>query len=165
MCNLALRARHSLIILAVLGKISGLYKTILIIIRNSIQYFEMFEECSRGTIEVIVGPMFAGKSAELLRKISILRYANRRPLIVKHSTDTRFSELEIVSRAGTKHISIPVTTVEEIVDLYQAGDYDALVIDEVQFFDPSLVDYLIVLANNGATIIAAGLDNSHLCEP
>ena len=125
----------------------------------------MYRKYSDGIIEVITGPMFSGKSEELIKRIRILSYAEIPTLVIKPSIDNRFSNTDIISRNGTSIKSYSVSTTEEIKELFNQKKYKALVVDEIKFFDLSLIDFLDQLANKGIRIIACGLDQDYLRRP
>lgn len=117
----------------------------------------MYRKWTEGMIHVITGPMFSGKSEELIKIITTLTYAEIKTLVIKPKIDNRFSENEIISRNGTSIKTYSASNVEEIKELYN-DSYKAIVIDEVQFFDEDLVEFIDNLANNGKLIIVSGLD-------
>lgn len=125
----------------------------------------MYRKYFEGIIEVITGPMFSGKSEELIKRIRILSYAEINTLIIKPKIDNRFSNTDIISRNGVSIASYTANNVEDIKQLFENGNYKALVIDEIQFFDISLIDYLDKLANDGIRIIVCGLDQDYLRRP
>ena len=125
----------------------------------------MYRKYSDGIIEVITGPMFSGKSEELIKRIRILYYAEIPTLVIKPKIDNRFSKNEIISRNGTSIISYSASDTKEIKKLFQSKKYKALVIDEIQFFDESLIEYIDELANNGIRVIACGLDQDYKRRP
>ncbi len=125
----------------------------------------MYRKYSDGIIEIITGPMFSGKSEELIKRIKILSYAEIPTLIIKPSIDNRFSQSEIISRNGTSIKSYQVESVEKIKKLFSDGNYRALVIDEVQFFDESLIVFVDHLANKGIRVILCGLDQDWRRRP
>lgn len=125
----------------------------------------MYRKYSEGIIEVITGPMFSGKSEELIKRIKILKYIETLTLIIKPNVDNRFSNNNIISRNGSFIESFSVDTVDDIKDLFCKKEYKALVIDEVQFFDENLIDYLDELANKGIRIIVCGLDQDFKRRP
>lgn len=125
----------------------------------------MQKEPRKGSIEVIVGPMFSGKSTELLRRISVLHYAKKRVMIIKHKMNNNTLESTIVSRIGPKHVCKLAQTTQEVQNLFESDEFDVLAIDEVQFFDKDLVNYLEKLANNGVNVLVAGLDNNNSRRP
>lgn len=124
----------------------------------------MYHKHRDGLIEVITGPMFSGKSEELIKRIRILLYAEYKVLVIKPKFDNRFSSNEIVSRNGLKVKTLVASNVNEIKKLFNKS-YNALVIDEVQFFDSSLINYVDELSCEGIRIILSGLDQNYLRQP
>ena len=110
----------------------------------------------RGSIEVICGSMFSGKTEELIRRLKRAKIAKQRVEIFKPCVDTRYSETDVVSHDQTSIQSTPVNSSQSI--LLMANDVDVIGIDEAQFFDKNLVDVVIKLANMGTRVIVAGLD-------
>ena len=119
---------------------------------------------SRGSIEVITGPMFAGKTEELIRRINRLVYAKKKFLTFKPVIDDRYSESEIVSHQKKKYDAIPISKSSEIKK-YIKDDIEVVAIDEVQFFDDEIVDVCNELANIGKRVIVTGLDTDFKREP
>ncbi len=113
----------------------------------------------KGWIEVICGPMFAGKSEELLRKINRLKYAEVDYLVFKPTVDTR-SKKSVESRDGRKLAAIEVATSMDIIKQINKAKPipQVIAIDEIQFFDDDLPKVCNFLADNGINIYAAGLD-------
>jgi len=111
---------------------------------------------SRGSIEVITGSMFSGKTEELIRRLRRAQLAGLKVEIYKPAVDKRFSENRIVSHDDKSFRSVPVESASSIMLL--AGNADVVGIDEAQFFDNSVIDVCNRLADNGKRIIAAGLD-------
>lgn len=124
----------------------------------------MYQEFQRGWIEVITGPMFAGKSEELIRRIRTLKYANKNIVCFKPSIDDRYSETAIASHAGGRYKAYPIQKPAEM-DQYVTPDIDVVCIDEVQFFGPELLPLLDKYANQGKRVIVAGLDLDFRGEP
>ncbi len=122
------------------------------------------EELASGTIEVICGPMFAGKSEELLRRINRLVYAKKKFLVFKPSIDNRYSETEVVSHNQHKYKAIALMDPKKILDYYE-NDLDAICIDEIQFFDEAIIDVIDFYANHGVRVIVAGLDMDFKGDP
>ena len=110
----------------------------------------------RGSIEVICGSMFSGKTEELIRRMKRAKFAKQEVEIFKPQIDTRYSEDEVVSHDRTSIRSTPVDSSGSI--LLMAGDVDVVGIDEAQFFDEGIVDVCSQLANQGVRVIIAGLD-------
>jgi thymidine kinase len=117
-----------------------------------------------GWIEVITGPMFAGKSEELLRRINRLKYAKKKFLVFKPAIDNRYSDAEVVSHQKHSEKSININKGIDILK-YITPDLDCVCIDEVQFFDDTIVDVIDALANRGLRVICAGLDQDFRGQP
>jgi thymidine kinase len=109
-----------------------------------------------GSIEVITGSMFSGKTEELIRRLRRAQYAGLKVEIFKPSLDKRYSEDRVVSHDDKSIQSTPVDNPSAILLL--AGDVDVIGIDEAQFFDSSITDVCKKLADDGMRIIVAGLD-------
>ena len=113
-----------------------------------------------GWIEIICGPMFSGKSEELIRRIRRAEIARQRVQIFKHAIDARYDGASIVSHNHQSLPSVAVQTSAEIVA--QVDDRTEVVaIDEGQFFDADLVEACNRLANLGKRVIVAGLDTDY----
>lgn len=110
----------------------------------------------RGSIEVVCGSMFSGKTEELIRRMKRAQFAKQKVEIFKPAIDVRYSEDEVVSH---DHNSIPSTPVDSSQNiLLLAHDIDVIGIDEAQFFDMGIVDVCTQLAQRGVRVIVAGLD-------
>jgi thymidine kinase len=110
-----------------------------------------------GRIEVICGPMFAGKTEELLRRVRRAVIAGREVLVFDHALDTRHPGDRLASHAGVDHPATVVSSATEI--LPRVGDRSGMVaIDEAQFFGPELVGVAGQLADRGLVVVVAGLD-------
>jgi thymidine kinase len=99
--------------------------------------------------------MFCGKSEELIRRLRRAEIAGQRALVVKPLIDDRYDLGHVVSHAGAKMRAVTATSAEEVRRL--AKGYDAIGIDEVQFFDLAIVDAINDLIDDGARVVAAGL--------
>ena len=117
----------------------------------------------RGSIEVICGSMFSGKTEELIRRLKRANFAKLRVEIFKPKIDTRYSEEDVVSHDRTTIRSTPVESSGSI--LLMTSEVDVVGIDEAQFFDEGLVDVCKQLANSGIRVIVAGLDMDFRCTP
>ncbi len=124
----------------------------------------MYQEFQDGWIEVITGPMFAGKSEELIRRIRTLKYANKNIKCFKPSIDNRYSETEIASHAGGKYKAYAVKSSKEI-DEYVTENTDVVAIDEIQFFNDDILPLIDKYADSGKRVIVAGLDMDFRGEP
>jgi thymidine kinase len=115
----------------------------------------------KGHLEVICGPMFAGKSEELIRRIKRAEIAKQKVVVFKPSIDNRYSTTEVVSHSGIKTKALSVSEVGLISGLaYDIGGelYDVVAIDEIQFFDIRILNIVEKLINRGARVIVSGLD-------
>ncbi len=117
----------------------------------------------RGSIEVITGSMFSGKTEELIRRLRRAQFAGLRVEIFKPSLDNRYSETRVVSHDDKSIVSTPVDNATAILLL--AGDVDVVGVDEAQFFDNSIIEVCNQLADTGIRIIVAGLDMDFLGKP
>ena len=117
-----------------------------------------------GWIEVVCGPMFSGKSEELIRRLRRARIARKRVQVFKPVIDDRYSKDEIVSHGDQRMKSDVVTDAKEILKFL---DWRTQVvgIDESNFFGPDLVDIAQQLADTGKQVIIAGLDTDYLGRP
>ena len=111
----------------------------------------------RGCVEGVCGSMFSGKTEELLRRVKRARLARLPVQLFKPKVDSRYDAVKVVSHAGAQAEALPVATAEELESLL---DESARVvgIDEVQFFDDSIVGAVDRLADRGVRVICAGLD-------
>jgi thymidine kinase len=119
----------------------------------------------RGRVEVIAGPMFAGKTEELLRRVRRAAIAGQRVVVISHSLDTRAGANRVASHAGLDAPSRAVGSAEEIPAALGSAELDIVAIDEAQFFGPPLLDVVRALAAHGLHVIVAGLDVTFLGEP
>jgi thymidine kinase len=117
----------------------------------------------RGSIEVITGSMFSGKTEELIRRLRRAQFAGLKVEIFKPSLDNRYSETRVVSHDDKSIVSTPVDNASAILLL--AGECDVVGIDEAQFFDSSIVDVCNRLADGGIRILVAGLDMDFMGKP
>lgn len=117
----------------------------------------------RGTIEVIAGSMFSGKTEELIRRLKRAKIAKLKVEIFKPAIDTRYSVAEVVSHDENTILSTPVDNSGNIMLL--TGDVDVIGIDEAQFFDNGLIDVCTTLADMGTRVIIAGLDMDFKGKP
>lgn len=116
-----------------------------------------------GTIEVIAGSMFSGKTEELIRRLKRAKIAKLKVEIFKPALDTRYSVAEVVSHDENSILSTPVENSGNIMLL--AGDVDVIGIDEAQFFDNGLIEVCVALADMGVRVIIAGLDMDFKGKP
>jgi thymidine kinase len=110
-----------------------------------------------GRIEVVCGPMFAGKTEELLRRVRRAVIAGRRVMVFNHALDTRHGTDRLASHVGLDFPSLATSDPTAIVAAVPDGT-DVVAIDEAQFFGIGLVEAAGRLADRGMTVIVAGLD-------
>lgn len=123
-----------------------------------------FVRGSMGWIEVICGPMFSGKSEELIRRVTRSKIARIPVQVFKPRLDDRYAETEVVSHSEWKFSAVPVSDSIEMVRAV-AEQTRVIGIDEGQFFDEGLVDVVDNLAATGMQVIVAGLDTDYLRRP
>jgi thymidine kinase len=120
-----------------------------------------------GRIEVITGPMFSGKSEELIRRLKRARIARQRVACYKPDIDLRYHRTAIASHSSQTHDATTVATVEDLkAALFpQLNDIDVIGIDEAQFFDTRLIPLSVELVHLGKRVVMAGLDTTFNAEP
>jgi len=117
-----------------------------------------------GSLTVITGSMFAGKTEELIRRARRALYAGKVVQVFKPKFDDRFHETMVVTHLGVSHEAIPVRSV---ADLRAQLDpkVQTVLIEETQFFDSSIVALAVSLADAGCEVIVAGLDQDFRRQP
>lgn len=120
-----------------------------------------------GRIEVITGPMFSGKSEELIRRLKRARIARQRVACYKPDIDLRYHRTSIASHSSQTHEASTVATVAELKAalLPRLDEIDVVGIDEAQFFDDRLVPLTVELVHLGKRVVMAGLDMTFNAEP
>ncbi len=117
-----------------------------------------------GWIEIICGPMFSGKSEELIRRLRRAMIARKRVEVFKPAIDNRYSDDEIVSHGDLRMKSFVVSSAEAILERLDWRS-EVVGIDEANFMGPRLVEVAQRLADSGKQVIAAGLDTDYLGRP
>ncbi|MEM7737440.1 MAG: thymidine kinase [Deinococcota bacterium] len=117
-----------------------------------------------GWLEAIVGPMFSGKTEELIRRVTRALIAKQNVQVFKPAIDNRYDDVDLASHGGRR---LAATPVDDINDLRKRVESDARVIaiDEMQFFEGDVVALAVDLANQGKRVITAGLDLDFRGEP
>jgi thymidine kinase len=120
-----------------------------------------------GVLEVITGPMFSGKSEELIRRLKRARIARQRVACYKPDIDLRYHRTSIASHSAQTHEASTVRTVEDLrANLYpQLSEIEVVGIDEVQFFDEGIIPLTAELVSLGKRVLMAGLDMTFNAEP
>tara|TARA_Y100001970_G_scaffold254352_1_gene330028 strand:+ start:1389 stop:2036 length:648 start_codon:yes stop_codon:yes gene_type:complete len=117
-----------------------------------------------GSIEVVCGPMFSGKTEELIRRVRRSQIARQKVQIFKPSIDDRFHQSDVVSHSAQSIEAVPVKNSLEILNKV----YDStrvVAIDEIQFFDEMIIKVVSKLARRGCRVICAGLDQDSNGRP
>jgi thymidine kinase len=110
-----------------------------------------------GSIDLIIGPMFSGKTTRLLNRLNIRTIGKRKCLLIKYSQDNRYNEVKVVSHDGmTKDID---TVAVEKLSSVKVDGYDVIGIDEGQFF-VDLVEYAELFANIGKEVFVSALSSN-----
>ena len=119
---------------------------------------------TQGSVEVICGSMFSGKTDELIRRLVRARIAKQKVQVFKPAIDMRYSAAKVTSHTGTDFDALPVDQAAEILKRVEA-DTTVVGIDEAQFMDAALVDVVQQLADKGMRVLIAGLDMDFRGEP
>lgn len=117
-----------------------------------------------GSIEVITGSMFCGKTDELIRRLRRATIARQKVQVFKPKIDNRYNTEKVTSHAGSEYNAIPVVNSEQILELLDPQT-TVIGIDEAQFFDEPIVEIAQKLADQGLRVIIAGLDTDFRAEP
>jgi thymidine kinase len=116
-----------------------------------------------GWLEVVCGPMFSGKSEELMRRLRRAEIAGQRTLMVKPRIDDRYDVTHVVSHSGARLRAVAAESAADLVRL--ADGHEVVGIDEVQFFDEGVVAAIETLVQRSVRVVAAGLDTDFRHEP
>lgn len=117
-----------------------------------------------GSVEVITGSMFCGKTDELIRRLRRATIARQKVKVFKPVIDNRYAVEKVTSHAGSDYDAIPIGQASLIFTHLEA-DTTVVAIDEAQFFDEQIIEIVQELANRGLRVIAAGLDTDFRGEP
>jgi thymidine kinase len=120
-----------------------------------------------GVLEVITGPMFSGKSEELIRRLKRARIARQRVACYKPDIDLRYHRSAIASHSAQTHEAVTIANVERLREsLYpQLSEVEVVGVDEVQFLDSGIIPLAAELVTLGKRVIFAGLDMTFSAEP
>lgn len=111
-------------------------------------------------MHLIMGPMFSGKTTELLRRVDRCAYTKKKVCLIKHSVDTRYSNENVVNHRGQ---STTATVTTDKLKLIQ-GDYDVYAIDEGQFFD-DIQEFVETLLKKNKEVIVSCLNGDYMQRP
>ncbi|MFN2153437.1 MAG: thymidine kinase [Anaerolineales bacterium] len=117
-----------------------------------------------GSIEVITGSMFCGKTEELIRRLRRATIAKQKVQVFKPTIDNRYAEEKVTSHTGANFDAIPIQQAAEILSSLDP-DTTVVAIDEAQFFDAEIIPISQKLADRGLRVIVAGLDMDFRGEP
>jgi thymidine kinase len=117
-----------------------------------------------GRLEVITGPMFCGKTDELIRRLRRATIAKQKIQVFKPGFDDRYEVEKVTSHAGNEFEAIPIETVSQIWDLLE-DHVTVVAIDEAQFFEGEILEVVDDLVDRGIRVIVAGLDMDFRGEP
>jgi thymidine kinase len=120
-----------------------------------------------GRLEVIVGPMFSGKSEELIRRLKRARIARQRVACFKPDIDLRYHRTAIASHSSQTHEASTISNVEQLRAALaaQLDEVEVVGIDEAQFLDESIIPLALELVHLGKRVLIAGLDTTFSNEP
>jgi len=124
----------------------------------------LYKITKSGWLEVITGPMYCGKSEELIRRLRRVKIAKQKIKVFKPVLDNRYSKKDVVSHSGNSIEAVPVDHPEEILKRIDAS-VDVVGIDEAQFFHEDLIEICEDLADRGKRVILAGLDRDFRNQP
>ncbi len=116
-----------------------------------------------GSIEVICGSMFSGKTEELLRRLKRAEFAKLTIAVFKPKVDKRYDRQKVVSHDDNNIEAVSIGSAKDILKL--TNQIQVVAIDEAQFFDSELIAVCTTLANSGRRVIIAGLDMDFLGKP
>jgi len=117
-----------------------------------------------GSIEVICGSMFSGKTEEMIRRLRRARIARQKVQVFKPIVDKRYGINKVTSHSGSDFEAFPIKEAKELLDLLN-DDTTVVGIDEAQFFDSAVVNVTKLLTKRGMRVIIAGLDQDFRGEP
>lgn len=116
-------------------------------------------------VELIIGPMFSGKSTELIRRLSKFKSIDKKIFVIGHQLDDRYSKKEVICTHDQKSFDcVKVSSLDSIMSMRQFKEADVVGIDEAQFF-PKLRSFILKCEKMNKTIMIAGLDGDFKREP
>lgn len=124
----------------------------------------MYRPKEHGCIEVICGPMYSGKSEELIRRVRRAKIAKQEVQVFKPEIDDRYHITDVVSHCGDRVEAVTVKDSREILNLVKQKTR-VVAIDEIQFFDKDIINVVATLADRNVRVICAGLDTDFKGEP
>ena len=122
----------------------------------------------RGSLETIVGAMFAGKTSELLKRILWAKHQNKKIVVIKPSLDNRYSESKIITHNDLSHECFAMQNWNDVNTKYnfKKENIDMVFVDEIQFLDTSeTLSNIELILNSGIDVVCAGLDQDSRGKP
>ena len=122
----------------------------------------------RGTLETIVGAMFAGKTSELLKRILWAKHQNKRIIVIKPSIDNRYSETKIITHNDLSHECFAMKNWNNVNKkfIFEKKNFDVDFLDEIQFMQTSeTIENIDNILNKGIDVVCAGLDQNSRGKP
>ena len=123
-----------------------------------VAFMEEQDKKNKGKLEVVCGPMFSGKSEELMRRLRRAKIARQNSIIFKPKIDTRYIASNIVSHDGNSLDAFPIEEVNDILEMATYNLATVIGIDEAQFFTQSVINVICTLIEQGKRVVVAGLD-------
>eukprot|EP01090_Pellita_catalonica_P020446 TRINITY_DN7315_c0_g1_i1.p1 TRINITY_DN7315_c0_g1~~TRINITY_DN7315_c0_g1_i1.p1 ORF type:complete len:215 (+),score=29.15 TRINITY_DN7315_c0_g1_i1:22-645(+) len=118
-----------------------------------------------GSVQLILGPMFSGKTTELVRRMQRYQVARQKTIIIKYINDGRYTEeARVATHTKQTWEALPCTKLADVENDILDGKYDCIGVDEGQFF-PDVVSFSEKMANEGKTVIVAALDGTYQRKP
>jgi thymidine kinase len=117
-----------------------------------------------GSVEIIVGSMFSGKTDELIRRLRRATIARQKVQVFKPAIDLRYAETKVTSHTGSDFDAQPIENAANILTNLKE-ETTVIAIDEAQFFDSEIISIVCKLADEGLRVIVAGLDTDFRGEP
>lgn len=117
-----------------------------------------------GSVEIITGSMFCGKTDEMIRRLRRATIADQKLQVFKPAIDNRYHDEKVVSHAGSEFDATPIDKSSDILDKLQS-DTTLVAIDEANFLDEEIIDIVNQLADKGIRVIVGGLDQDFRGEP
>jgi thymidine kinase len=145
----------------ILGYLLNLEKTLLM--KNNFSSGVVMKH-THGSVEVVCGSMFSGKTDELIRRLRRAMIARQKVQVFKPAIDVRYAIEKVTSHAGADFDAIPVEKAEDILTSLDA-DTTVVGVDEAQFFDNGILEVTTRLAERGIRVLVAGLDQDFRGEP
>ncbi len=118
-----------------------------------------------GSLEVICGPMFSGKSEELIRRLKRARIAKLKTAVFKHAIDDRYDLDHVVSHNGNKLDAHATDNGAFLLSKLDNKQYAVVGIDEIQFYSNDIIPVIVSLVDKGTRVIVAGLDMDYRGAP